>query len=47
MSRVRVHGFSVSIDGYGAGPRQDLDREDLAGFFDSLLFLPKPVATGS
>jgi len=26
MSRVRVHGFSVSIDGYGAGPRQDLDH---------------------
>ncbi|MGO9037909.1 MAG: dihydrofolate reductase family protein [Steroidobacteraceae bacterium] len=24
MSRVRVHCFAVSIDGYGAGPRQDL-----------------------
>lgn len=27
--------------------REDLDREDLAGFFDSLLFLPKRVGTGS
>jgi dihydrofolate reductase len=26
MSRVRVHTFSVSIDGYGAGPHQDLDN---------------------
>jgi len=24
MSKVRVSGFSVSIDGYGAGPNQDL-----------------------
>ncbi|GAB7542576.1 dihydrofolate reductase family protein [Cupriavidus sp. 8B] len=24
MSRLRVHGFAVSIDGYGAGPRQSL-----------------------
>jgi dihydrofolate reductase len=24
MSRVRVHGFSISLDGYGAGPNQDL-----------------------
>ena len=23
MGRVRVHGFSVSLDGYGAGPDQD------------------------
>ncbi len=26
MSRLRVHAFSVSIDGYGAGPRQDVDH---------------------
>jgi dihydrofolate reductase len=26
MSRLRVHGFSVSIDGYGAGPGQDRDN---------------------
>ena len=25
MSRLRVHGFSISIDGYGAGPDQSLD----------------------
>ncbi|MBI2392226.1 MAG: dihydrofolate reductase [Deltaproteobacteria bacterium] len=25
MSRLRVHAFAVSIDGYGAGPRQSLD----------------------
>jgi dihydrofolate reductase len=24
MSRLRVHGFSLSLDGYGAGPDQDL-----------------------
>jgi len=24
MSRLRVHGFGISIDGYGAGPTQDL-----------------------
>ena len=24
MSKVRVHSFSISIDGYGAGPDQDL-----------------------
>jgi dihydrofolate reductase len=24
MSRLRVHGFSISIDGYGAGPNQSL-----------------------
>ncbi len=26
MSRVRVHCFGISADGYGAGPRQDLDN---------------------
>jgi dihydrofolate reductase len=26
MTRVRVQSFSVSLDGYGAGPRQDLDH---------------------
>ena len=29
MSRVRVHGFTISIDGYGAGPRQT--REEPLG----------------
>ena len=24
MARLRVHGFAISIDGYGAGPHQDL-----------------------
>jgi len=24
MARLRVHGFTISIDGYGAGPNQDL-----------------------
>jgi dihydrofolate reductase len=23
MARLRVHGFAISIDGYGAGPHQD------------------------
>jgi dihydrofolate reductase len=26
MARLRVHGFSISIDGYGAGPNQDLQQ---------------------
>ena len=26
MSRLRVHAFSISIDGYGAGPAQNLDN---------------------
>ncbi|MFI5387756.1 MAG: dihydrofolate reductase family protein [Fimbriimonadales bacterium] len=26
MSRLRVHSFSISIDGYGAGPGQDLQN---------------------
>src|SRR3954462_8146300 len=26
MSKLRVHCFSISIDGYGAGPSQDLDN---------------------
>jgi len=26
MSRLRVHCFSVSLDGYGAGPRQDREN---------------------
>ena len=26
MSRVRVHGFSISVDGFGAGPNQDLNH---------------------
>lgn len=26
MTKLRVHSFSISIDGYGAGPHQDLDN---------------------
>ena len=26
MSRVRVQSFSVSLDGFGAGPAQDLEH---------------------
>lgn len=26
MSKVRVAAFSVSLDGFGAGPRQDLQN---------------------
>ena len=25
MSKVRVHNFAISLDGYGAGPRQGLE----------------------
>ena len=24
MTKLRVHAFSISLDGYGAGPQQDL-----------------------
>ena len=26
MSKLRVHAFSISLDGFGAGPNQDLDN---------------------
>jgi len=26
MSKLRVHAFSISVDGFGAGPRQDLEN---------------------
>lgn len=26
MTKLRVHGFAVSLDGFGAGPRQDLEH---------------------
>ena len=26
MSKLRVHSFSISIDGFGAGPDQDLEN---------------------
>lgn len=26
MSKLRIHGFAISLDGYGAGPNQDLDN---------------------
>ena len=26
MPKLRVHGFSISLDGYGAGPNQDVDN---------------------
>jgi len=26
MPKLRVHGFSLSLDGYGAGPNQDIDH---------------------
>jgi hypothetical protein len=25
MSKLRVHAFSISLDGYGAGPNQSLN----------------------
>src|SRR4051794_17996193 len=26
MSRLRIHGFTLSLDGFGAGPAQDADN---------------------
>ncbi len=34
MSRLIVHTFSISIDGYGAGPGQDLENPGGIGGFD-------------
>jgi dihydrofolate reductase len=31
MPKLRVHGFSISLDGYGAGPNQDRDNPIGAG----------------
>ena len=31
MAKLRVHGFAMSLDGYGAGPRQSLDNPLGAG----------------
>lgn len=36
MSSVRVAAFSVSIDGFGAGPRQDLNNPIGIGGFETL-----------
>lgn len=36
MSRVRVAAFSVSIDGFGAGPRQDQNNPVGVGGFETL-----------
>ena len=34
MSRLRVMSFGLSLDGYGAGPRQDVDNPLGVGGFD-------------
>jgi hypothetical protein len=26
MSKLRIHSFAISIDGYGAGPKQNLEN---------------------
>ncbi len=26
MTQIRVEGFTISLDGYGAGPNQDVDN---------------------
>jgi dihydrofolate reductase len=31
MSKLRIHSFAISLDGYGAGPNQDLDNPLGAG----------------
>jgi len=37
MSRLRVHSFAVSLDGFGAGPRQDLQNPlGVGGLFADL-----------
>lgn len=45
MSRLRVHSFSISIDGFGAGPDQDLENPlGVAGL--KLRTLTRPLAKG-
>jgi dihydrofolate reductase len=44
MSKVRVAAFSVSLDGFGAGPRQDLDNPlGVGGFELHSWFFPTEV----
>jgi hypothetical protein len=31
MSKLRVHSFSISFDGYGGGPNQDIENPLLVG----------------
>jgi hypothetical protein len=31
MSKVRVHNFAVSLDGYAAGPNQNVDNPLVGG----------------
>ena len=41
MTRVRVECFTISLDGYGAGPDQDIDHPLGAGAEDlHLWFIP-------
>ncbi len=53
MSKLRVHNFAISLDGYGAGPRQDRENplgvggEDLHGWFvDTRAFREMQGKTG-
>lgn len=39
MSRLRVAAYSVSVDGFGAGPNQGLDNPLGEGFFDVMGWL--------
>jgi hypothetical protein len=51
MTRVRVEGFTISLDGYGAGPSQDIDHPlgvgGLAGLIDELHVAIAPVLLGA
>jgi hypothetical protein len=49
MSRLRVHSFSLSIDGFGAGPNQDTGNalgvdglKVFDWFFPTLTYQRKP-----
>jgi hypothetical protein len=44
MSKIRVAGFSISVDGFGAGPHQRL--EDPLGQRGPELFCVAPVGIG-
>ena len=48
MSRVRVHDFSISVDGYGAGPEQSLEAPlGVGGLFPEQILAMLSVAEES
>ena len=53
MSKIRVHCFGISLDGFGAGPNQDLDHPlgvkgmDLMQLIDEMHLAASPTLLGT